>query len=267
MIELYISRPCHNIDIAVRTNSIDLSQHIKAYYDPFISLTPQHTTAEIEVLVDNDGIWIRTQKQRYKTDHALQSVINFVYENISINDDMFAMHAAAIEYQGQAYVLAGATGSGKTTLTTYLTSKGFGYITDDCTLISRNTFAITPYLCKIHLRAGGMEVLKSQCIPVESIFFKHSAEARYLYTPQKQMQEPLPLKAILWLNRTKDQNDTQSISSGELMRLLMESAISQNKLSGEHLRFLSRLSSIVCQKVRYQDMGYVEQVIRGIAEC
>lgn len=58
----------------------------------------------------------------------------------------------------------GSTGAGKTTLTAYLVSRGFRYITEDCILINYADELVNPCPLPLHLRDGGAKVLSENNI-------------------------------------------------------------------------------------------------------
>ena len=74
-----------------------------------------------------------------------------IFDNTNYDRRIFALHGAAVEWKGKGYLFLAATASGKTTLASYLTSQGFGYITDDCILldwlISRFIHATLSFTC------------------------------------------------------------------------------------------------------------------------
>ena len=83
-----------------------------------------------------------------------------IFDNTNYDRRIFALHGAAVEWKGKGYLFLAATASGKTTLASYLTSQGFGYITDDCILLDRVDFQVYPCHTLLHLRDGGVDVLK-----------------------------------------------------------------------------------------------------------
>ena len=54
-----------------------------------------------------------------------------VYRLAESNADHLLLHAAALEFEGRAILLAAPAGCGKTTLTGWLTTQGFGFLTDE----------------------------------------------------------------------------------------------------------------------------------------
>jgi serine kinase of HPr protein (carbohydrate metabolism regulator) len=129
-------------------------------YGKYINEGNQKSDHEIYAIKEGGIFIIQTDKGIYTTDFPLQKIDSFIFENSRFDESVFALHGAAVEYDGRAYLLLASTHGGKTTLTSFLTSRGFGYITDDCVLLDRNDFKIYPNNTPIHLRDGGLEVLK-----------------------------------------------------------------------------------------------------------
>ena len=80
---------------------------------------------------------------------------------------LIAIHAAAIT-DGQGCVLiAGPCGAGKTTLTAALLKEGYGYLTEDTTLIDRSTRNIIPSRASLCVKEGSWNVV-SELYPAHS---------------------------------------------------------------------------------------------------
>jgi hypothetical protein len=59
--------------------------------------------------------------------------------------DLFFLHAAAIEWEGTALLLAGESGSGKSTTTWGLLHHAFRYLSDELSPVDLNTMCVVPY--------------------------------------------------------------------------------------------------------------------------
>lgn len=63
------------------------------------------------------------------------------------------LHAGAVRHPGGGVVLLpGRTGTGKTTFTLALVSRGWTYFSDDCAAIDPDTLEVRPVPCALHLR-------------------------------------------------------------------------------------------------------------------
>lgn len=202
--------------------------------------------------------------ERLTTDIPLRKIEDIMYANRQYSKDIFAIHGGAIGFNGGAYLFIAATTTGKTTLTAFLSSKGFNYITDDCILMDRRNYEIHPFTTPIHLRSGGFEILKNlSCLPDKLHFLDDPSIKRYVYTPANCAKQPLPLKKIFFITRTETFNQSQSMSTTEKVTALLHSPITHYTLDREYLSFITRLSQIPCEKLYYSDMRYVYEVIKN----
>lgn len=200
----------------------------------------------------------------FVTDAPLRKVEDIMYDNRKYDENIFAVHGGAVEFNNGAYLIVAATTSGKTTLTSYLTANGCGYITDDCILIDRNSFEVHPFNTPIHLRGGGYEVLKKlELAPEQFEFLDDVSFRRYVYTPKDCVIQPIPLKKIFFIERTKNINNSQNMSTTERLTALLKSPIINYKLDANYLSFISKLAQIPCEKLYYYDMGFVFEVIKN----
>lgn len=70
-------------------------------------------------------------------------------------------HAAGLSWQGQGLILPGASGAGKTTLTAWLLTKGFGYLTDELVFVPWQTNAIHTFPRPLNLKRPARAVLQN----------------------------------------------------------------------------------------------------------
>lgn len=193
------------------------------------------------------------------------AIDRYVFDHTAYDESVLALHGGAVEWRGEAYLFLAATTSGKTTLTSYLTSCGCGYVTDDCILIDRSDFCVHPFTTPIQLRDGGLEVLKRyQAVP-EGLALLEEGDAlrRWVYTPENRVKEELPLKRIFFIERTEHENAVINMTTTERMTALMKSPITNYTITGDYLRLLSCLAKVECHVLRYCDMRYVKELIQN----
>lgn len=238
------------------------------------SIMLKHGKYAIESIIEPDIIIIATKKQSsysiyfngnyLKTNAPLRKIEDIMYENRKYDENTFAIHGGAVEYKGEAYLIVAATASGKTTLTSYLISNGFGYITDDCILLNCSNFDIYPFSTPIHLRRGGYNVLKKLgCLPETVMLLDDVYIKRYVYTPENYITQPIPLKKIFFITRTKNSNRIEKMTTNEKITALLKSPITEYKIDSNYLSFISKLASIPCEKLYYSDMNFVAEVIKN----
>ena len=197
------------------------------------------------------------------TETPLLDIGRYISQKTTLKDEILALHGASLEYNGQAYIFLAPTTTGKTTLTSYLSSLGFGYITDDCVIIDRNDFKVYPYNTPIHLRDGGTEVLKKLGILPSSIktVEEGAFSRRHVYTPLNIVSEAIPLKRIYFIERNDSENKLTSMTTTERATELMKSPITPYEITADYIKLIMRLSKIDCQRLIYKDMSFVKEMI------
>lgn len=262
MITKYIKRP-YQTNFAVITDSKRLIDSLCLQHGKYISdIQSRDDCYGITIITSGDSYIIQHGGGELRSNAPLQEIDNILFERTKYEDSVLALHGAALEYNGMAYVFLAATMSGKTTLTSYLSSYGFGYITDDCVLIDRRSFEVYPYSRPIALRDGGLEVLKRYGAEppnislLDGITFK-----RYIYTPMNCVTDSLPLARIYFISRSETENRIANMTASESVVELMKSPITEYTLSGDYIRLISKLARTGCERLYYKDMDYVEKII------
>ena len=219
--------------------------------------TPNNT---IEAYTNENGYTVKYKNEIYYVTSAIQAIIELIGKDRKYDECVYAMHGAAIEKDGQAYLFLARTGTGKTTLTAYLTLKGFGYITDDCILVNKADLTVSPCSTPIQMRQGGVDVLKG-CLPNFSDELSQVSD-RYALFPGRCIERTLPIKEIFFINRT-DTNEIRELSSIEKNQLLLKSSLTEHKINADILRFVSKLSKVKCSELKYKDLDFVLGVINN----
>lgn len=263
MITLYVKKPFQTT-YSIKTNSKKLADLLQTEYGKYIEKSEKKADFEIEAIEDNKIFEIKTSERTLKTEYPLYAVSDIFFDNTKYDKSIFALHGSAVEFKNKAYLFLAATTGGKTTLASYLTSSGFGYITDDCILLDRNDFKIYPHTNPIHLRHGGFQVLQKHGISLSKIeLLDNMIEKRYVYTPENSVKKAVPLSKIFFIKRIDNQNKTEEMTTTEKMTELLKSPITIYDINGDYLRFISKLAKTDCQKLFYCDMEYVSETIKN----
>lgn len=225
---------------------------------PYISVEKQQAEHQIGVYRKGHSFAVTFKGESYETTDPIHEIDRLLFEHTRYDESVLALHGSAVAYQGGAYLFLASTGSGKTTLATYLTLNGFAHIADDCILLDRQSFTVYPYPEPIHLRAGGMEVLQQQGFMLNTLLLGE----RYIYTPQHVVDTPAPLRAIFFLERGEEENCCIPMDTNEKMTALMKAPITPYAVTPTYLRLLSRLAAYPAWHLRYSDMAYVAKCIR-----
>lgn len=74
--------------------------------------------------------------------------------------DALLLHAAAVAWRGRGMLLAGASGSGKTTVTALLAARGFSHLTDELVCVPRASRSMTGLSVPLKLKIPGVAALE-----------------------------------------------------------------------------------------------------------
>lgn len=263
MTALYMKAPFQT-SYVIKTNCDNLIPLLYLQYGKYIVESDTEADFNIKVNKEQSLFEICTEAKSYTTNDPLREIDRILFENTKYDDCVFAMHGAAVEHSGKAYLFLAPTLSGKTTLTSYLSSSGFGYITDDCVLLDRESFNVYPYNTPIHLRSGGLSVLeKNNAAPDALELLDDISMRRYVYTPKNCVTNNLPLGKIFFITRTEKENRQEDMNVTERMNALMKSPITDYTVTREYIKFISELSENDCKRLYYRDLNYVAEVLQN----
>lgn len=251
-------------ELIIACDCSDIITKLELKYGEFLTESKNTKKADIEIIKKNSTDYVLTIGEiSTNTSRPIFHIGRFLFENPTYDSKAFALHGAAVEHNGKAHIFLASTTSGKTTLTSYLTSNGLGYLTDDCVLIDREDLKIHPFTTPIHLRDGGLEVLREyNCIPKKvKILSEPPSLLRYTYTPDRCIKQALPIKAFYFISRTESENCISSMPTTQRITELLKSPITPYDITKEHLSFLARLAKIDCFELKYYDMDFVKEII------
>ena len=260
MITIELRRPFQD-QITVKTDCRQFASQLAIQYGQYAR--QGNRAADYTALRRAGGYYTVTYGgQTYDTESPLMDIHRQLFEHASYDRSVLALHGAAVAWKGRAVALLAATGSGKTTLTSYLTANGYGYLTDDCVLIDRETLVVYPSVTPLHLREGGVEVLRAcRALPEKLTPLDEPAFRRYTYTPENCVTAPLPLAGICFIQRDTG-NCMERMETTDAVTALLKSPITPYPMTSDHLRLMIRLAGLGCRRLHYADMDDVAEVLR-----
>ena len=102
-----------------------------------------------QLYVDGDHLYT------FSSDEDLVGmVLWYVNQHAVENTSLLAVHAAAVEHDGEVVVLTAVAGAGKTTMAAALVAEGFGYVTEEVVAFDPASGAIVPYPLPFCLEPG-----------------------------------------------------------------------------------------------------------------
>lgn len=248
----------------ITTNCSDLIDFFRLKYGNYISTFPVQEAETITAIKKGNIYSIAFLGETICDANGALAIDRIMFEHTRYDEEIYALHGGAVEWEGKASMLLAPTTSGKSTLTSYLTSRGFGYISDDCILLDRTSFEIYPYTTPIHLRSGGLRVLEAcGVVPVSLSSLQNENMTKQVYTPLNCVDRPIPLHRIFFIHRTENENSLSSMNTTERMIALMKSPITPYSVTSDYLSFLSKLSKIDCYELRYCEMNFVAEVLEN----
>lgn len=257
----YIYRPFQKFDVALSMDSEGLADNIACRFGDYFGLDKKKECLPFRILqLDEKTFAVHDGKNETQTENPLLAVDDFLFHQTVFEDSVLALHGAAVEHKGKAYLFLAATTSGKTTLTAYLTQLGFGYLTDDCILLEKSPLRVHPYPTPLHLRKGGVEVLKHLQVALPGLDDRGD---RLLFQPANKIGRALPLAAIYFIERTDRENSLVPMETQEKIIHLLKSPITPYPFTAEYLRSMSALAVHVKGILRYHTMDFVARQIKA----
>ncbi|MFC1681474.1 hypothetical protein ACFL1S_06800 [Pseudomonadota bacterium] len=167
---------------------------------------------------------------------------------IDQNADGLALHAAALSRNGKGILLPGRSGCGKTSLSTWLASRGFNYLTDEYVFIGNNTNTIQAFARPPNVKVRGIEEALQRFFDMN----KHEGQTlkgkqvamipTRLLNPGNKRECP-SVDLILFPDFKKNSSfRLEELSKAQLGLALMESLVNARNLVGHGLGEVTRLA-------------------------
>jgi hypothetical protein len=183
------------------------------------------------------------------------NVLLMAYES---SDCMAVLHAAAVTRRDQCVLMPAVSGSGKSTLTAGLVSSGFGYVSDDLVVLTREPIKVRAIPACLGLKLGSWKVL-DHLFPEISQLTVHQRtdgkEVKYLSLPQTATRPvSCDAKAIVFPTWSSDSDlEFRRITSAEALARLTEAGYDLPKrIDRDVVESLIRwISGLPCFELRY----------------
>jgi hypothetical protein len=113
-----------------------------------------------------------------------------------LRTDLYFLHAAALANNGDAFILTGPTGSGKSTMTWALLNNGCGYLSDELAPIDTQTMAVQPYPHALCLKT---EPAAPYTFPADVLITERAGHIPTTNRKIKVATQPMRLKNIFFV--------------------------------------------------------------------
>ena len=224
----------------VVTASAALLEYVDASYAPYRVEAVESDPYSIHVAGDGSHFCVRDSRG-YATRHpdeegvAGETRTRLVYHVTGelARRGIYATHAGSLVYKGEALMISGKSGAGKTTLTVALVGHGLGYLSDEFALSAPDARTMLPYRRSLHIRPGTPELV------VELAFIKERPSQpiggggfQWSLLPQELerafpacLAEPAPLRHVVLLEPrgTATTSVLEPVSKGALAIELVRS--------------------------------------------
>jgi hypothetical protein len=198
---------------------------------------------------------------------AVTELRNLMLRKVLADCGEVALHAACLGRNGQALLLCGAPGAGKSTLTLALLRAGFDYLGDDVTLINQQgEVRALPF--PLTLKAGSWPIAQDLGAAPDDLCAWDRPDGltvKYLPVPSTDSQAWRPVRAIASLARGSvgEPSIEPRAKPDQLRALLAEGYAASGKATPEAFAGLVDLvNNAACGEVHYSDAAQAAQLLR-----
>ncbi len=215
------------------------------------SLDPGVTRFNID-RAENSKTWalVRNDTPLYRGEdlNGLGNILmgEALFNLIEHNDNGMAIHAGMVSGPRGAWLLPAESGSGKTSVTTWLLTRGFRYHTDELVILKPDDSTATPFTRPLNVKKGGLEAIGS-IVDLDALApdIRSSGMVTMiphrLVNPDFQAQVP-DLDAIIFPHYSSDNEPIlQRLSGAEAGLELMRSNVIGRNLPGHGFADVVRL--------------------------
>ena len=157
------------------------------------------------------------------------------------------LHAASIGWQGKGILFPGSSGVGKTTLTAWLLTQGFRYLTDELVFIPQGSFTAQAFTRPLNLKQPSQKILHHLINfdpPSEQILHHHRFDLLSpMFFNQRGAAHTAPLKLIVFPHyRPGESMEWHRLSQAQAGLALMQCLINARNLSNHGFNQIADLS-------------------------
>lgn len=195
-----------------------------------------------QIMHDLGLVWIEGGASRIVPRELLPASFRYhLVEALLERNRSVALHCAVLVRDGSATVLMGPPGTGKSTMSLFAGRAGFAIGGDDIAFLDAQTQGIVPLALPLTLKSGSRKIASAAGFGIDSgqvVPRNDGVDVLYLPIPNSPVAAPLPVRAIVRLDRRGDEAPTlRPWSPTEcLERLCSEARSRSGKASTETFR-------------------------------
>lgn len=194
------------------------------------------------------------------TEHPIQLVQNIIFEHQEYSPEILPLHAGGIAAGGKAWIFLASTGTGKTTLITYLASRGCTYINDDRIFIKHDSLRCAAHVTPVHLRPESIPVLEKHDCHISGELLEIEIIRRIIHMPEAVATEDMPIGGLFFITRCENENCCTPLSGGEAVQRLMQNLLT-SRGGSTSLRCAVKLARY-CRELKFSELSYVFDLIQ-----
>lgn len=154
------------VPVAVESNVVTALQRVDETYAAFRAAGPHESALVLRLQKLDDMAYLVADAATARHWPSYEGALLDLFDRLVhallgrlLAQGIYAIHAAALVYRGEALLLAGRSGQGKTTLALGLVRRGLGLLSDELAVIEPITQRIVPYRRSLHIRPGTPELI------------------------------------------------------------------------------------------------------------
>lgn len=176
--------------------------------------------------------------------------------------DLFFIHAAAVEFDGKAVIIAAPSGTGKSTTAWGLLHEGFRYLSDELAPVDLERMAVYPYPHALCLKS---DPPSPYALPAATLRTTETLHIPVKFLPAEAVMKPMPLAALFFLNREASEKGSRvrEISIGEAAARLLANALNPLAHHGDGLDAAIHIAQQArCFELHVAELTEVSSVVR-----
>jgi len=257
----------------------DIVRFLFKYLPPAPSAVP-HVTFRLTPAEAGEGLYL-TEGEHPLCDAAPAGVAAEIllgqaaYQLIVDSRSGLAFHAAAVSWRGQGVLLPGAISAGKSTLTAWLLTQGFHYLTDELVFCLPQTQSLQAFTRPLNLRSAARPALQrflDLARPIERGLSHPTGELipPEVFSPLPVLNEA-PLRLIFFPTyQPGSELRLERLSKAQTGSALMQCLVNARNLPGHGFPYIAQLAqSVPAYRMVYSDFEQLDRPLKDLlpAEC
>lgn len=252
-----------------------ISSTVKWIFRDNLTGEPSARACTIDVSVQDDGLFsLSSRNAETVSDLTEGDLFTFVMEAVvrDLVTDLasaVALHAGAVAWGDKAILLAGESGAGKSSLTSWFSARGFDYLTDEVVLLTDDTAKLLGFPRALVLKPGAAERVAE--FPNFRNEITLAAGEHTLMRPQSATRSPTEKSqcGLIIFPEFKRGSDLKihSLSSAETLARLVGCNLNARNLPDGGFRAIAQLArKAPAIGLRYGEFGQLDGTVDELAK-